>query len=246
MRDAARATMRTNLAATAPQVAPGLLGATLRSDVDGATVVVRITEVEAYEGFEDPASHAYRGLTARTAVMFGPAGHLYCYFVYGMHWCANIVTGPDGAASAVLLRAGAVVDGEAPARARSASRAPQALVTGRTTVADGPSAALASGPARLARVLGLNGAHNGVDLLDDQSPIRLLGLAPPVPCLSGPRVGVSQAGEIAWRFWLADEPSVSRYRSGARKQSDRPGLGMPVVSRRARAAADRNRQTDVS
>ena len=98
-------------------VAPLLLGAVLHHD----GVAVRLTEVEAYDGSDDPASHAYRGRTPRTEVMFGPPGRLYVYFSYGMHWCANVVTGPDDRASAVLLRAGEVVEGVDVARVRRGS-----------------------------------------------------------------------------------------------------------------------------
>src|SRR5690349_24719137 len=109
---------RGRLARPALLVAPLLLGAVVESERGGERVAVRLTEVEAYEGAADPASHAFRGRTARTAVMFGPAGHLYCYFTYGMHWCANVVCGADGVAAAVLLRAGEVIDGIDVARAR--------------------------------------------------------------------------------------------------------------------------------
>lgn len=200
------------LSASALEVAPRLLGATLLSDLDGLQVAVRITEVEAYEGATDPASHAYRGRTRRTAVMFGPAGHLYCYFVYGMHWCANVVVGIDGVAAAVLLRAGEIVTGVDIARARAGKQ-------GALAKAD----ALASGPARLARALGLRGEHSGLDLLAPQSPVRLVALDPPAGHLCGPRVGVSVGGELPWRFWIADEPSVSTFRSGSanRRRSTR-------------------------
>src|SRR3954468_7855668 len=109
---------RRRLARPALLVPPRLVGAVIVSDRLRARVAVRLTEVEAYEGLDDPASHAFRGRTARTAVMFGPPGHLYCYFTYGMHWCANVVCGVDGIAAAVLLRAGEVVDGVDVARAR--------------------------------------------------------------------------------------------------------------------------------
>src|SRR3954447_3717881 len=141
---------RERLAITSLRLAPKLLGAVLASDVGGARVAVRLTEVEAYEGLDDPASHAFRGRTARTAVMFGPPGHLFFYFTYGMHWCANIVCGVDGVASAVLLRAGEVVDGLATAR----SRRPAAR----------RDSDLARGPARLASCLGLAAGQNGLDL----------------------------------------------------------------------------------
>jgi DNA-3-methyladenine glycosylase len=195
------------LSRPALQVAPVLLGATLTSSIGGAEVDVRITEVEAYEGTLDPASHAFRGPTKRNAVMFGEAGRLYCYFIYGMHWCANITCALPGTAAAVLLRAAEILDGEPVAQARTASPLSPAK--------------LASGPARLARVLGLTGEHTGLDLLDPGSPVRLTGLgssdgSPPADYRTGPRVGVAAAAEHPWRFWLPDEPSVSAYRPGGR------------------------------
>jgi DNA-3-methyladenine glycosylase len=193
------------LAGPALQVAPTLLGAHLLSTVDGAEVLLRITEVEAYEGGLDAASHAYRGPTKRNAVMFGEAGKLYCYFVYGMHWCANITCGPDGTAAAVLLRAAEILDGELVASART-----------RTQL---PSAKLASGPARLARVLGLTGEHTGLDLLNPGSAVRLTGLYPPPDYRTGPRVGVAAAAEHPWRFWLPEDPTVSSYRPGGRSRA---------------------------
>ena len=197
------------LARPALVVAPRLIGAVLAADVGGVRVAVRLTEVEAYEGRDDPASHAFRGPTLRTAVMFGPPGHLYCYFTYGMHWCANIVCGADGVASAVLLRAGEVIDGVDAARARRpAARR---------------DAELARGPARLATCLGLDAAANGVDLCDPVSPVRLEA----VPARRharvavGPRVGISVAADREWRFWLDGAPTVSAYKAGGRKP--RPG-----------------------
>jgi DNA-3-methyladenine glycosylase len=195
---------RARLTSPVLEVAPLLLGATIESRTAEGAVRVRITEVEAYAGADDPASHAYRGSTARTAVMFGPAGHLYCYFVYGMHWCANITCGPDGLAAAVLLRAAVVL---AEPQSGVAAAAPR----------------LASGPARLAKVLGLNGADSGRDLLDPASPVRLVNLDPPRDYQSGPRVGVSKAAERPWRFWVPGEPSVTRYRPGRRKRPDTTG-----------------------
>ena len=178
------------------EVAPRLLGAHLTA----GGVTVRLTEVEAYAGESDPGSHAFRGRTPRTEVMFGPAGHAYVYFTYGMHWCVNVVTGPDGAASAVLLRAGEVVEGLDVARER------------RPGVRDRD---LSRGPARLTRPLGLTGAQDGTDLLDPASPVRLLpGPVPPSQVLTGPRVGVAGAGALTpWRFWLEGEPTVSPYRA---------------------------------
>jgi DNA-3-methyladenine glycosylase len=188
-------------------LAPRLLGAVVESEVDGERVAVRLTEVEAYEGGDDPASHAFRGRTTRTAVMFGPAGHLYCYFTYGMHWCANIVCGADGVAAAVLLRAGEVVEGLDVARARRPAA--------RRDVD------LARGPARLASCLSLGVAQNGLDLCDPASPVRLAS----VPArrrtgiVAGPRVGISVATEHPWRFWLADSPTVSTFKAGGRNRA---------------------------
>ncbi|HEX2773634.1 MAG TPA: DNA-3-methyladenine glycosylase [Micromonosporaceae bacterium] len=164
-------------------------------------VSVRITETEAYAGTAgDPASHAHRGRTPRNAVMFGPAGHAYLYFTYGMHWCMNVVTGPDGEASAVLLRAGEVVEGRDVARAR------------RPAVRRDVD--LARGPARLCSALGLDGSAYGVFLLDD-GPVRLSPAPVPLaPALisAGPRVGVNGAHDVPWRFWIAGDPTVSSYR----------------------------------
>jgi DNA-3-methyladenine glycosylase len=181
-------------------VAPALLGMLL--DHDG--VVMRLTEVEAYDGGNDPASHAFRGPTPRTEVMFGPPGHLYLYFTYGMHWCANVVCGPAGTASAVLLRAGQVVEGETVAR----SHRPDVTAMH----------ALARGPANLVRALGLGPQDNGRDVCTP-GPVRLRrGLAPSATTIrSGPRVGIRAAADRPWRFWLADEPSVSAYRPAARR-----------------------------
>jgi DNA-3-methyladenine glycosylase len=194
------------LARPALTLAPRLLGAVLTSRVGGVEVAVRLTEVEAYAGADDPASHAYRGRTPRTAVMFGPAGHLYCYFTYGMHWCANVVCGPDGVATAVLLRAGEVISGQDAAFARRpAARAAHEL---------------ARGPARLASCLGLTASTNGADLCDPDSPVVLDGVAPRRPrnVMAGPRVGIAVATDRPWRFWLAGEASVSVFRPGARKR----------------------------
>jgi DNA-3-methyladenine glycosylase len=195
------------LAKTSLEVAPLLLGAVLVSTVDGAEVAVRLTEVEAYNGLDDPASHAYRGETPRNAVMFGPPGFLYCYFTYGMHWCANVVCGPDGVATAVLLRAGEVVRGISVAESRRpAARTPREL---------------ARGPARLASCLGLDRDANGLDLCDPNSSVRLesFGHAAPDLVRTGPRVGIAVATERPWRFWLDGEASVSAFRVGGRKKA---------------------------
>ncbi|MFC8528724.1 DNA-3-methyladenine glycosylase [Nocardia sp. NPDC057227] len=188
-----------------PTAARRLLGATLRSGPVG----LRIVEVEAYGGdpagpWPDPASHSARGRTARNAVMFGPAGALYVYLSYGMHFCANVTTGPDGTASAALLRSGEVIAGLDIAR----SRRPAA----RT------DAALARGPGNLGSALGLSLADYGTDLTDPGAAITL-ELGPPLPdaaVAAGPRVGVSLAADVPWRFWLPDSAAVSAYRRSPR------------------------------
>lgn len=181
-------------------VAPALLGATITH----AGVTLRLTEVEAYAGEKDPGSHAFRGPTPRTEVMFGRAGHLYVYFTYGMHWCANVVTGTEGEASAVLLRAGQVVDGLEVAAVRRAGIAERDW---------------ARGPARLASTLGLRGEQTGLDACEPDGPLAFHAPAEHVPASrirTGPRVGVAGAGGDAerypWRFWLDGEPTVSVYR----------------------------------
>ncbi|MEU2665478.1 DNA-3-methyladenine glycosylase [Micromonospora sp. NPDC007220] len=185
------------LAGPVVPAARGLLGCRLTA----GDVTVRITEVEAYAGTAgDPASHAHRGRTPRNAVMFGPAGHAYVYFTYGMHWCINVVTGPDGEASAVLLRAGEVVDGVETARAR------------RPAVRRDVD--LARGPARLCAALGIDKSAYGRWLLGD-GPVRLRPADVPVPgeaVAAGPRVGVTGAHDVPWRFWIAGDPTVSAYR----------------------------------
>ncbi|MEX5720372.1 DNA-3-methyladenine glycosylase [Geodermatophilus maliterrae] len=195
-------------------VAPALLGCWVVTDRPEGTVAVRLTEVEAYSGDgTDPAAHSHRGPTPRAAVMFGPPGRLYVYFSYGVHWCANVVVGPEGAGSAVLLRAGEVVVGEELARARRPSaRAARDL---------------ARGPARLTQALGIGPDDRNADLLDATSPVRLHTGDPAAPVESGPRVGISVATELPWRFWESGAPSVSAFRPGGRPRSrpareDRP------------------------
>ncbi|MCM3662607.1 DNA-3-methyladenine glycosylase [Georgenia satyanarayanai] len=189
-------------------VAPLLLGAHLTVRDDAGAVTVRLTEVEAYDGANDPGSHAYRGLTPRTEVMFGPPGRLYVYFTYGMHWCANVVCGEDGRASAVLLRAGEVVDGVELAR----SRRPAAK----------KDVDLARGPARMAQALGLARPDNGVVLSPGGRAELLAPAAAAEEIATGPRVGVSGPGgdgeTYPWRFWLPGDPTVSTYRPGVRRR----------------------------
>ncbi len=195
------------------EVAPALLGATLTH----GDVSLRLTEVEAYAGRSDPGSHAFRGRTPRVEVMFGPAGHLYVYFTYGMHFCANLVCGPDGEASAVLLRAGEVVAGQARAAAR------------RQGV---PERDWARGPARLARTLGLGRDENGLDVCGPDPATRIEAPPAPVPAelvRTGPRVGVSGPGgdgtAYPWRFWLQGERTVSSYRPAVGRRSRRAQPG---------------------
>jgi len=200
-----------------------------RSDLEGAPLAVapwllnkvlvrgersgRIVEVEAYHGANDAASHAYRGPTPRTAVMFGPPGFLYVYFTYGMHWCANVVCGPKGEAAAVLIRALAPMGGLAAMRAvRPAARLERDLC---------------NGPAKLCQALGITGQDNGVDLLGpvcppgrvpggarsrDQGPVRLVddGTPPPRRPGRGTRIGIKEATDKRWRFWVPGSPYVSR------------------------------------
>lgn len=165
-------------------------------------VTVRLTEVEAYSGLGlDPASHAHRGRTGRNAVMFGPAGFLYVYQIYGMHFCANVVLGEAGVAAAALLRAGEVVDGLELARARRpAARKDRDL---------------AAGPAKLMQVLALNRSANATSLVDGQGPASVRAPEQPVrpeQIAAGPRVGVTSAHDVPWRFWIDGDPTVSAYR----------------------------------
>jgi DNA-3-methyladenine glycosylase len=193
---------RGELATDVLPAAVRLLGCTVEADTPEGTVVVRLVEVEAYRGADDPASHSFRGPTPRNAVMFGPPGHLYVYFVYGMHFCANITCLGDGDAGAVLLRAGEVTSDLAVAHARRP--------TARRDVD------LARGPARLASLLGLGREHNGVDVTDPASPVRVQAGPPVDPALvrTGRRVGVAAAHDTPWRFWIDGSPAVSPYRPG--------------------------------
>ena len=195
--------LRAVLAGPVLEVAPRLLGATLRH----GPVALRLTEVEAYDGANDAGSHAFRGQTPRNAVMFGPPGFLYCYFTYGMHVCCNVVTGGEGAASAVLLRAGEVVDGIELAR----SRRPRAS-----------DRDLARGPARLCTTLGIELADNGNDLVTGPITLELGVGASDVS--TGPRVGLRGDPDRPWRFWLSGDPTVSVYRPAADRKRRGQGL----------------------
>lgn len=190
-----------------------LLGATLWS----GEVAIRVVEVEAYGSdpagpWPDPAAHSYPGPTPRNAIMFGPAAMLYVYLSYGMHTCVNVTAGPDGTASAVLLRAGEVIAGHEQARARRPAA---------RTDAD-----LARGPGNLGSALGITLDDYGIRLLDPASPIRLelaSELTDPSAIALGPRVGVSVAADLPWRLWIPGSPAVSAYRRSPRApRLDRP------------------------
>lgn len=179
-----------------------LLGAALT----GRGVSAMIVEVEAYGGpadgpWPDGASHSFRGRGPRNSVMFGPAGRLYTYRSHGIHVCANVVCATNGVAGAVLLRAAAVEAGFDVARVRR----------GDST----RPAALARGPGNLCSALGITMDDNGIDLFDPKGPIRLT-LGEPRDAVDGPRVGVSNAADRPWRFWLAGRPEVSLYRRSPR------------------------------
>lgn len=184
------------LARPSTVVAPSLLGCVLvRILPDGRRLAVRLVETEAYEQ-GDPASHSYHGRTARTEVMFGPAGYLYVYFTYGIHFCANVVTGRRGEGSAVLLRAGEPLEGLDAMAERRRTSDPRLLC---------------SGPARLCQALAIDGTAGGEDLVSGEGIWLERGTA--VTAISeGPRVGIRQAVEQPWRFWETGDPFVSRAR----------------------------------
>lgn len=204
------------LSRPAPEVAPRLLGGLFGHRTGEGAVVLRITEVEAYGGpdgsdLPDPGAHTWRGRTARNASMFGPPGHVYVYFTYGMHHAVNLVCRPEGTAGGCLLRAGEVVEGVELARARRAA--------GRSSPV--PDAALARGPGNLAKALGIDRTHDGAPLdagEDTAAPgffLRLTGPEHGAVAGRGPRTGVSGPGgtaDFSWRWWLPGEPSVSPYR----------------------------------
>ncbi|MFB8353916.1 DNA-3-methyladenine glycosylase [Streptomyces niveus] len=185
------------------EVAPDLLGRTLLRRTAEGTIELRLTEVEAYAGDIDPGSHAYRGRTARNDVMFGPPGHAYVYFTYGMWHCLNLVCGPVGRASGVLLRAGEVLAGKDQVRERRVSAR--------------HDRELAKGPARLATGLDVDRGLNGTDVCaGDDSPLSVhTGTPPPGDQVrNGPRTGVGGEGAPhPWRFWIEGDPTVSPYRA---------------------------------
>jgi len=194
-------------------VGPRLLGCVLEHETGEGLVAVALTEVEAYEGLADPASHAYHGRTGRNAVMFGEPGHAYVYFTYGMHFCVNLVCRPEGTASAVLLRAGRVTAGVPLATAR------------RPAARNGND--LARGPARLCQALGIDRRLDGADVCDPASPLRIRppageDSAAAAGISRGPRVGISAAADRPWRFWLTGDPTVSPYRAHVPRARPKP------------------------
>lgn len=175
------------------EVAPDLLGKVLVAGHRSG----RIVEVEAYCGEDDPGSHGYRGVTPRTEVMYGPPGHLYVYFSYGMHWCANVVCSPDGTCGAVLVRALAPLCGlDAMRRARPKAKRDRDLC---------------SGPAKLCQALGLDGTHDGLDLVAAEAGVELRndGATPPVAVSERIGLGAGRGVELPWRFYVPGDPNVS-------------------------------------
>lgn len=179
------------LAGAPEEAAPKLLGAHLVSEVDGKPVRLRITEVEAYKGSDDPASHAYGGRTARNDSMFQAPGTLYVYRSYGIHNCANTAAGPEGVGWGILLRGGVVIEGEGVVRMRR-----------------GRSDNLTNGPGKICQALGIVISHNGTNLVDPGSEIRLEPGSAAQYVMATPRVGISKAIERAWRFVEATSVSV--------------------------------------
>jgi DNA-3-methyladenine glycosylase len=189
---------------TPEEVAPDLLGCVIERATSEGLVAVRLTEVEAYAGPRDPASHAYRGPTKRNAVMFGPPGYAYVYFTYGMHFCVNLVCMGEGTAAAVLLRAGEIVEGHDLAAARRPRSSPRDL---------------ARGPARLCEALAIDRALYGADVCDPGGPLRVLSRSETSAAFrTGPRTGVTSAKDVPWRFWIDGDPSVSPYRAHTARQ----------------------------
>jgi DNA-3-methyladenine glycosylase len=187
----------------ARELAPLLLNKLLvREEPDAPRLVARLIEVEAYCGSEDPASHAFRGMTRRNATMFGPPGHLYVYFTYGMHWCSNVVGHVPGDASAVLLRAAAPLEGLDVMRARR--------LRARS------DRELCAGPARLCQAFALTGVHDATDLT--RGAVRILddGTPPPDEPAVTTRVGLrrGEGDDVLWRFLVPGDPHISR---GARR-----------------------------
>ncbi len=171
------------LAGNPEEAAPLLLGSYLVSGVGGKLVKARVTEVEAYKGSDDPASHAFRGRTGRNGSMFERPGTLYVYRSYGIHWCGNVAAGPEGVGWGILFRGGEIVEGAGVARSRR-----------------GREDGLANGPGKLTQALGINHSHDGTYLLDGASELRLeAGVTPPM-VMATPRIGITKAQDRPWRF----------------------------------------------
>ncbi len=180
------------------EVAPDLIGKLLCKPAEG--LVARIVEAEAYRQ-DDPACHAFRGQTARNAVLFGRPGHLYVYFTYGMHWCANVATGPEGVGQGVLLRAAEPLAGLELLRVRRTREGREAP----------PDRDLLRGPARLAQAFGLDRAADGLDLCASDALLQLVDDGCRPPLTAGPRVGVAAAPDLPWRWTWTASPHVSPY-----------------------------------
>jgi DNA-3-methyladenine glycosylase len=222
-RDATERLPREFFGRPATEVAPDLLGCVLWHASPAGLVAARLVEVEAYRGSIDPASHSYRGRTARNAVMFGPPGHVYVYFTYGMHYCVNLTCQPAGVAEAVLIRAGAVVDGAGLAwrRRYGLNGADGSAEAGTGRNGKQRDRDLARGPGRLCQALGIDRSQDGADACAPDGPI---GISPPAAfgqaevagpevIRAGPRVGISRAADRPWRFWLGGDAHVSAYKA---------------------------------
>ena len=206
MRNGIRVVPRSFYARSPLHVAPDLLGKVLCRERRGVITSGRIVEVEAYLGADDPASHAHRGMTRRNQAMFGPPGHAYVYFTYGSHFCMNVVTGDDGIASAVLIRALEPLDGITAMKRRR----------GREVVSD-----LTSGPGKLCQALGIDSALYGHDLTGRPLWIEDDGAAPPSHVRT-PRIGISVATELPYRFLVPDSACVSRVLGPMSARASRP------------------------
>ncbi len=196
---------RSFFARPAPEVAPDLLGKLLVKADDG--IVARIVETEAYTD-TDPASHAFRGPTPRNAPMFGPPGHAYVYFTYGMHWCMNTVTGEEGTGQGCLLRGAEPLEGWDVVRARRGAAKDRDLLRG---------------PGRLGQAYGLRQEHSGIDLCDGGA-LYLADDGCRTPVAVGPRVGVATGADQPWRFWVPDSPWVSAYKRHPRAPGVQPAV----------------------
>lgn len=202
------------------EVAPEVLGTVLWHDSPEGAVAAVIVEVEAYMGPIDPAAHSYRGRTARNQVMFGPPGHGYVYLSYGMHFCMNYTCGPADEPTAMLLRAGRIIEGAGLALRR---RRPDGRVI--------PDRELGRGPASLCRAMGIDRRLDGIDVCSGGSSLEagVLEGWQPLPASavsSGPRVGISVATDWPWRFWITGDRAVSSYKKGV----PRRGRGKPVTA----------------